>query len=457
MMKWWKTRVEVAPKTDVSALAFEALAELACAYDGFQRQAAVDELARRVDPRAVAPLLVRTGDWVPQVRQAAQQGLVALMRDECIVQWAHALPELAFAYRVRRADLSDLIAAIEEFLARNVDALVQHARSPDSDMRRWMFTLRLRQAHAETALVEILRQGLRSNELPTSQLCLQTAELLRDPAHRREVLEAALRSRLPRVKTTAMRELLASADDDAQSFVRTMCFDRSSAVRSLAVGALLAAERDEVADRAQQILSAPASDAWLRVAALHVLSLLNDPQALVLARALVASPVVALRRLARWLVLSEAKEEAVGAQLLEILVDASPRVRRLAVEHVRRGAPLPNLEALMRLGLERRELAREVLAMLGCGSPWDRLLFVLELLEGGAPSGELADGITNELHAWIEAMGNCYVQPQARQRARLASLWTKRAQLLPDERPKGLLPHGFPEMTEYHLRAFHII
>jgi len=95
--------------------------------------------------------------------------------------------------------------------------------------------------------------------------------------------------------------------------------------------------------------------------------------------------------------------------------------------------------------------------MLGCGSPWDRLLFVLELLEGGAPSGELADGITNELHAWIEAMGNCYVQPQARQRARLASLWMKRAQLLPDERPKGLLPHGFPELTEYHLRAFHVI
>jgi hypothetical protein len=455
-MTWWKTRIEAAPKADVSALSFEALAELACAYNGFQRQAAVDELARRADPRAIAPLLVRTGDWVAQVSQAAQKGLVAFMRDEFIAQWAHALPELAFAYRIRRADLRELIAAIEEFLARNVDALEQHARSPDSAMRRWMFTLRLRQPHAEAAVVEILRRGLRSNELPTSLLCLQTAEQLREPAHRREVFEAALRSRLPRVKTAAMREMLAAADGDAQLFVRTMCFDRSSAVRSLAVGALVAG-RDEIADRAKEILSASASDARLRVAALHVLSLLKDPQALMLARSSVASPVVALRRLARWLVLTEAKGDAAGVQLLEILVDASPRVRRLAVEHVRRGAPLPNLDALMRLGLERRELARDVLAMLGCGSPWDRLLFVFELLDAGTPSGDLAVGVTNELHVWIKAMGNCYVQPLPWQSARLASLWMRRAQLLPDERPKGLLPHGFPELTEYHLRAFHVI
>jgi hypothetical protein len=455
-MTWWKTRIDAELEANVSALSFDALAELACAYNGFQRQAAVDELARRADPRAIAPLLVRTGDWVSQVSQAAQKGLVTLMRDEFIAQWAHALPELAFAYRIRRSDLRELIAAIEEFLVRNVDALEQHARSPDSAMRRWMFTLRLRQPHADAALVQILRQGLRSNELPTSQLCLQAAEQLREPALRREVLEAALHSRLPRVKTAAMRELLVAADGDAQLFIRTMCFDRSSAVRSLAVGALVAG-RDEVADRAKEILSSSARDARRQVAALHVLSLLKDPQALVLARALVASPVVALRRLARWLVLSETEGNAVGAELLEILVDASPRVRRLAVEHVRRGAPLPNLDALMRLGLERRELARDVLAMLGCGSPWDRLLFVFELLEAGTLSGDLADGITNELHAWIKVMGNCYVQPQARQSARLASLWMKRAQLLPDERPKGLLPHGFPELTEYHLRAFHVI
>ena len=458
-MKWWNKRSEIAPKTDASMLAFEALVDLACSYDGFQREAAVAELVRRADPRAIAPLLVRTGDWVPQVRLSAQQGLAKLMRDEFVAQWAHALPELAYVLRVRRADLGELIAAIEQFMRRNVDALEQHARAPDNAMRRWMFALRLGQPHTGAELRDVLRRGLRSNELLTSQLCLKALDRLPEPAQRREVLEAALRSRLPRVKTAAMRELLVLlAGADAQSIVRAMCFDRSPAVRSLAVSAL-AAGREEIADRAKETLRSPAGDARQRAAALHLLWLLKDPEALVLARTWVASPVVSLRRLARWLLLAAAQAEHadVGAQLLDILADVSPRVRRIAVEHVRRGGPLPEVEALMRLGLARRHLAHDVLAMLGHGSPWDRLLFVFELMESGDLPGDLAGVITNEVHAWVEAMGNCYVQPLAPQRTRLAWLWERRARWLSGGRPKGPLPHGFPPLVEYHLRAFHAI
>lgn len=457
-MKWWNKRSEIAQKTDASALAFEALVELACSYDGFQREAAVAELVRRADPRAIAPLLVRTGDWVAPVRLAAQQGLANLMRDEFIVQWAHVLPELAYAYRVRRADLRDLIAAIEKFLGRNVDELEQNARAPDNAMRRWMFALRLGQPHTEAELQDMLHRGLRSNEPLTSQLCLNAVARLPEPAQRREVLEAALRSRLPRVRTAAMRELLVVAGAEVQPIVGTLCFDRSPAVRALAVATLVAG-REEIANLAKETLRSPAGDAQQRVAALHVLSLMKDPEALVLARTWMASPVVPLRRLARWLLLTAAKEEHadVGAQLLDMLADASPRVRRIAVEHVLRGGPLPEVGALMRLGLARRDLTRNVLAMLGHGSPWNRLLFVFELMESGDLSEELASVVTNEVHAWGEAMGSCYVQPMTSQRERLAWIWDRRAQLLSEERPKGLLPDGLPPMVEYHLRAFQVI
>lgn len=455
-MTWWNKRSEVAPKADLSVLAFEALAELACSYDGYQREAAVAELVRRADPRAVALLLVRTGDWVAQVRQGAQQGLMTFMRDEFVVQWAHALPALAHAYRVRRADLGALIAAIEAFLGRHVDALEQHARTPDAAMRRWMFALRLAQPRTEAESADLLRRGLRSNELPTSLLCLKAIERLHDAALRRELLEAALRSRLPRVKTAALRELLALAGADAAPVLQALCFDRSPAVRALAVATLAAPLQPAVAARAKEILRAPDGEASACVAALHVLSLLEDPYTLAEARARTASPSVPLRRLARMLMLSADPAQA-GVQLLDILADASPRVRRIAVDHVRRGGALPEVGPLLRLGLSRMDLTRDVLAMLGHGSPWDRLLFVFERLDGGELPAELAATVTNEVHAWVEAMGSCYVQPSAPQRARLAWLWARRARWLSGERPKGLLPHGFPPLVDYHLRAFGVV
>jgi len=455
-MKWWKTRVEPVPNANYGMLELESLIELTRSYDGYQREAAVVELVRRAEPKAIAALLVCSGDWVPQVSRAARQALATFMRDEFVAHWAQALPELAFVYRVRRTSLRDLLEAIESFLARNVEALERLAPSRDSWTRRWVFSLRLNQPLTEQALLDLLHRGMATSDLPIARLCLKATGRLQKPLHRLEVLEAGCRSRLPRVRIAVLRELLAAADFDAQPFARAMCMDSSAAIRALAVG-VLTEGRDKVARRAKEILEQPTSDWRLRVCALHVLSLLGDSQALVFARALSASPVVALRRLARWLVLSATQGEAVETELMDLLADESPKVRRLAVEHIRRGAPLPSPEALMRLGLERRELAIDVMAVLRSGSPWDRLLFVLELLASEVPTAELADAVTYELHDWVAAMTNCYVEPQATQSARLATFWAQKAQLLPDKRPSGLLPYGFPKLIDFNLRAFHVI
>jgi hypothetical protein len=447
-MKWWDTRIEPVPNANYATLELEGLVELTRSYDGYQREAAVAELVRRAEPQAIAALLVCSGDWVWQVSRAARQALAIFMREEFVAHWAQALPELAFAYRVRRTDLRDLLEAIEAFLARNVEALERHAPSPDSWGRRWMFSLRLNQPLTEQALLELLHRGIGTSDLPIARLCLKAAGRLQEPSHRLEVLEAASRSRLPRVRIAALRELLAAADLDEQPFAHAMCMDSSAAIRALAVGALTEG-REELARRAKHILQQPASNARLCVCALHVLSLLGDPQALVFARELSASsPVVALRRLARWLVLSATPAEAIETELIETLADESPKVRRLAVEHIRRGAFLPSPEALMRLVLERRQLTIDVRDVLRIGSPWDWLLFILELLESEVLMAELAEAMTDELHSWSRAMTQCYVQPQATQRTRLARLWTQRARLL---------PHGLLKQTEVCLRQFHVI
>ncbi|WP_431127794.1 HEAT repeat domain-containing protein [Variovorax paradoxus] len=446
-MKWWKTRTEALPALEMRALDAGALMGLARSCDGYQREAAVVELVRRADPQAIPVLLVGVGDWVLEVRRAAMQGLAVFMRDEFIAQWAHALPELAFVYRVRRTDLRDLRSAIEDFLARNIDLLEQHAPALDDEMRRWLFTLRLQRTHGQPALQDLLCRAVRSNDLLTALLCLNAADRLQALASRRAVFESASRSRLPRVRMMALRELLSLHEQDARPLLRGMCFDTSAAVRSLAVGAL-AAERDDISARVKEILDRPGCEARWTVSALHVLHLLEDPQAIVLARSMAQSPAVPLRRLARWVMLAAAQGDEIDEQLTALAADPSPKMRRLAIDHIRRGAPLPSPDALMRMGLERRELAMDVIAMLGSGSPWDRLLFVMQLLDGELPSGKLRNAIDVELDAWGEAMAHSYVQPRRDQATRLAALW--------DRRPE-LLPRGFPKEVEYHLRAFRVI
>jgi hypothetical protein len=51
-----------APETAIAALAFEELTALSLSWDGHQREAAVNELARRADPRAIGPLARNTPD-----------------------------------------------------------------------------------------------------------------------------------------------------------------------------------------------------------------------------------------------------------------------------------------------------------------------------------------------------------------------------------------------------------
>ncbi|HEX7866417.1 MAG TPA: hypothetical protein VF555_15790 [Variovorax sp.] len=455
-MKWWKERVEAAQSLEASALDSDALLQLARSTDGYEREAAVVELVRRVEPQAIAVLLVCAGDWVLEVRRAAKQGISVFMRDDFVAHWARALPALAFAYRVRRTDLSDLKESVEEFLARNIDAIERYAPELDDAMRRWLFTLRLQRTSEMPALLDLLRRNVRSNDLLTSRLCMDAVDRLANPKDRREVFEAACRSRLPRVRMAGMRELLSLSEPGARALVRTMCFDPSAGVRSLAISAL-AAETDEIIGRAKDILSQPASAARLAVAALHVLHLLKDPKTVVFARLLTSSPVVALRRMACSLVLCATPESELDAQLTALLADSSPKVRLLAVEHVRRGASSPSSEALIRMGLERREVASDVMAMLGCGSPWDRLLFIFLLLDSKELSADLCRLVDVELDAWGKAMANSYVHPQSMQAERLARLWSRRAEWLSEERPRRLLPNGFPEPIEYHLRTYRVI
>lgn len=108
------------------------------------------------------------------------------------------------------------------------------------------------------------------------------------------------------------------------------------------------------------------------------------------------------------------------------------------------------------LELERGELTIEVKAVLRIGSPWDWLLFILELPEGELLAAGLAQAMTDELHAWSQAVRACNVRPSAMHRESLARLWAQKARLLPDKYAWDL-PQGLLKQTELHLREFNVV
>ena len=101
--------------------------------NGYQRENAVRRLGVLGNSLAIPKLLVRTNDWVPQVRSAARDALSRLLKKENAQAFIDCLPELHHLERCSRSDHRELIASVTQFLLlpENVDyvrlAITNHA------------------------------------------------------------------------------------------------------------------------------------------------------------------------------------------------------------------------------------------------------------------------------------------------------------------------------------------
>ena len=452
-MKWWQRRTRTAQQVALDTLEIAELLRRSRSWDGFEREAVVTELCRRDDPRAIGALLVVCGDWVPQVRQAAQQGLRQFLRSECVPRWATAWLELAFLQRVRRVDVSALLADIERFVTLHIDVFDRQAQlsGPNPERQRWVFGLRLKQDLPKAERSALLCQGVQSSDLSLARRALQAARHL-DAQRAQAVFEAALRSRLPRIRDAAARALLRLPTVHGQALLHELCFDDSAELRATAA-ALLDSERDVVVARAIAMLDNVATSPRQQGIALHALSLLEKPAALARATQRLGASSTSLRRMARSLRLQAVQDAALDEEMLTALADPSAKVRRLVVELVRRGTTAPSAEALRTLGLQRVELAADIFAILRRGSPWERLSFALELLSTTALEPAMRQRIKQELKSW--AALRFLVQPDAQQCARLAALWADRHTGL--RHLHRLVGTDVVEEIETRLRAFQVL
>lgn len=199
--------------------------------NGFVREVAVRELSEQPSPDALAALLERVNDWVPQVRQLALNGVQRYLVPEHVPALLHALqPLMALAER-QRADHGPTLAATRAVLqtpeVRNEVEAAFSARHGKA--ARFLFTLLLEASDEPAAL---LSKALSHREMTVRQLAVLACQAL--PAElARPLLLDAFKTPGTSVRVNALRYLLPLLDDP-RALLRDALLDPSPAVRSLA-------------------------------------------------------------------------------------------------------------------------------------------------------------------------------------------------------------------------------
>lgn len=199
--------------------------------NGFVREVAVRELSEQPSPEALAALLERVNDWVPQIRHLALNGVQRYLVPEHAPALLHALqPLMALAER-QRADHGPTLAATRAVLQKpevrnEVEAAftARHGKAA-----RFLFALLLEASDDPAAL---LSKALGHREMTVRQLAVSACQAL--PAElARPLLLQAFKTPGASVRVNALRCLLPLLDDP-RALLREALLDPSPAVRCLA-------------------------------------------------------------------------------------------------------------------------------------------------------------------------------------------------------------------------------
>jgi HEAT repeat protein len=400
-------------------------------WNGFIREEAVVELADLGGPEALALLLVRVNDWVPEVRAAAAAGLNQFVTVENAALWVEALPALQRLHDCRRANHAPLRQRVEILLARPECApvLAQGLLSADSRIRRYSFLILCTASDTwdeslwtyafYTSDVVVHR---RFEQYLAKSSCLSLALIRRLLGHRNAPL-----------RRLALECLVEQYPDQGEREIEAHLFDRSSIVRR-AAQRLHASQGHDPAMHYRRVLAQRDAKGRPIRYALNGLSELGDLGDWDLLVVYFRSPESTVRLCALG-GLCRLDAERAREFLLEALVDESPSVVRAAQKRLSRHRTRPLLEELEMIA----EIAQDALSLEAAISiarrlnKWDALLFLLAVLDDqGETRAPVREQVYAQLVQWLRRFNRSFSRLTDGQRKRLLPLWSRvRPQLNP--------------------------
>jgi len=417
-------------------------------HSGYVREAAVQALALSGHGDALPVLLERANDWVPEVRRAAYAAVEGFLDEEHIGAWGRALGQVAVLRRMARADHTRLLQRIEDFLSTRAHLSALKIAQPDMprSAARLLLSLELRAAGDEETRYAVLRSAVLSSDIVVASDAISANESLELPARRLGLASVACMSRYAAVRVRGLRTALQVQEPSVQSLVRALVRDPSANVRAIAFSAL-GEGHDEVMAEARRVLGSD-KGARERAVALDMLCALGAGDAMALCETAGTDPAVAVRCVGYARRFAAARGNERDDLILPVLRDRSPRVRRLAVAQVKKGAAAPAPATLLEVHRADAEAVGSLVSIAAHLSPWSRLDFLLNLVKRASADAAPAEHLHRDLDRWNLDMVRCFVRPSPDQVRAVATLWRVTRDGLPKEVQLRLA---------FHLHAFGIL
>ncbi len=189
--------------------------------NGFMREDAIQRLAEWHDGRELRFLLLRVNDWVPQVRDAARNAVVARLTRDYAPHFAKHLGLVTRLQRSRRVDHSGPLRAISQLLSSAPDRLLQAMNEHRGEARRVIFRV-LAESRADDA--KLFRAMLHVDDPAIRVMAMRMLPV----EENRDVFESVFDDPAGSVRAQA---LMLAADD---SRLESALLDRNGAVRDVA-------------------------------------------------------------------------------------------------------------------------------------------------------------------------------------------------------------------------------
>jgi hypothetical protein len=392
----------------------------ACSPSGFIRERALDAFARYPGPLAFATGLIRSTDWVAEVRTAA----IALVRSMA----AELAPSDMVRFLELAVRLKDRVRVDEQLWQTCIEHRITASESREAlwtAARNWSNSSLLRRCAFEYLMLgepgtvlQVVRSALADPDPRVGLWALAQIEGLRSAKERACLLKFALAAKHAAVRRTALRRYVSLKTDDCVQSLRAALFDSARGVREVAAFEL----NGMAGESALPIWRAAILHPQRRVSEVAIMALCESGErgdVENLASAGVARNAVLRASILRglWRVGSADLEP----RLVSALKDRSTRVIRQATEIYRHGtSALDALTLDEALGSVEDDRAPYLIALSESLGKWAGLEFLLH--QALSTDHERAECAADHLDRWILTANRKFVAPSVYQVQRLTNL-----------------------------------
>jgi len=384
--------------------------------DGFVREQAVELLAQRHDGGELPYLLIRANDWVPQVREAAQEAIRARLQPGYA---GHFVRNLALVERLSRCGHGDHTALVAQIFAlllapASRPALEAGLDSPDRQVRRVCYRLAVQ--GQDDAAARVLAQALADRDPMVRLQAVQAAVNRLAPALVREALPRLARDTYAPVRRLAVVLAVAQFPDIADTLLWDALLDPNAALRETARFHLR--QRGPLDAAACYREALPAQTGARLLGAIRGLGETGVPADAERLLPYTKQGTVRLRE-AALLAIARLQGDAGRPLYLELLAAPEPRLSGVARDALWDrifSTDLPRLDALFRTS-PHPHVRRNALLLVARLGKWTSLPYLVRAK--GDPDARTADLAARLLNRWRLSANRYFVTPTD---AQLASL-----------------------------------